>query len=111
MADDKKIRVSERERKVLEQLFDWGQEHEEGSCTYTRVIATHTKLSFKDARGGVRALVRKGLAEFHRGLFDDDGMVAGSGYCISSAGTKLIAAERDAKEKAEEAAAAQGKLV
>jgi len=102
-----KISVSPREHAVLAYLHEFGEAHEEGMCIYTRVIADEAKLSFKDARGGVRALVRKGLAEYHRGLFDDDGMVAGSGYCISRAGRELIAKELEA----EEAEKAQGKLV
>jgi len=38
----------------------------------------------------VRALARKGLAVYERGLFDEDGMVAGSGYRASFEGTLLV---------------------
>ena len=50
-----------------------------------------TKLEKTQVRRSVRSLARKGLAEFVRGLFDDDGMVAGSGYCCTRAGKELAA--------------------
>lgn len=79
-----KIKISEREEKILRFFAEWAGDHEEGSCTYTRVVEKQTGI--EKARRYIRSLVRKGLLEYHRGLFDDDGMVAGSGYCISTAG-------------------------
>lgn len=88
--------VSDREKKVLTMLAEhydaW-----EGRCVYTRTIAKETELTIEQARRSVKALVRKGLAEYHRGLFDDDGMVAGSGYCASKEGALLVNACKDCK--------------
>lgn len=47
-------------------------------------------LTIKEVRRACRSLRRKGLSEFHRGLMNDDGEVAGSGYCISRDGEALI---------------------
>lgn len=90
--------VSEREKAVLKCLAEhydaW-----EGTCIYTRTIAKETGLTLEQARRSVKALVRKGLAEYHRGLFNDDGMAAGSGYCASKEGALLINACKDCKVK------------
>lgn len=81
-----KITISDLQKKVLEELCVC----EEGYCMYFRSIASHTKLEERQVRLACRALKRKGLAEYVRGLFDDDGMVAGSGYAATDAGRKLI---------------------
>jgi DNA-binding MarR family transcriptional regulator len=85
---NKAIGVSEREHKclaVLAEIYD-----EESNCYYMRHIAKVTGLDLVQVRRSVRALARKGLAEYVRGLFDEDGMVAGSGYCCTRAGFELI---------------------
>ncbi|KKM23554.1 hypothetical protein LCGC14_1614060 [marine sediment metagenome] len=46
----------------------------------------------RTVRRHVRALARKGLAEYHRGLCDDEGKPAGAGYCITQAGIEAIEA-------------------
>ena len=50
-----------------------------------------TGLSRSEVCRACRSLARKGLAEYHRGLFNDEGDVAGSGYCASRAGERLVA--------------------
>lgn len=55
-------------------------------CLPFRVIESATGLSRTDVKRSVRALARKGLAEFHQGLCTEDGEFAGAGYCISVAG-------------------------
>lgn len=84
------MKISERQRKVLEVLVE--RHHEEDNCLYFRCIADRSGLDVRESRIAARALVRKGLAEYVRGLFDDDGMVAGSGYCSTTAGKILIEA-------------------
>lgn len=46
------------------------------------------------ARAGVRracrSLARKGLAEYHKGLWTEDGEPAGAGYCISKVGIAYL---------------------
>ena len=41
-------------------------------------------------RRHVRALARKGFAEYFRGLCTEDGDFAGAGYCITKAGQEAL---------------------
>ena len=41
-----------------------------------------------------RHLKRKGFAEFHKGLFTEDGYPAGSGYCITPEGRAALEASK-----------------
>lgn len=81
------IKIGGSERAVLLQLRGYARRDE--NCIYTRTIVELTGLKQTQARRAVRSLVRKGLAEYHRGVFDCDGMLAGSGYCISPSGETL----------------------
>lgn len=79
-----RVRVSEREARVLAVLARyWGTD---GPCVYFITIAREARMTIRRARLATRSLARKGLAEYVRGLFDDEGMVAGSGYCCTPAG-------------------------
>ena len=55
-------------------------------CVPFSPIERKTSLSRKDVRRTIRALARKGLAEFHFPLMDEDGYFRGAGYCISETG-------------------------
>jgi hypothetical protein len=77
-------KISERELKALNVLADF-YDHE-GNCLYFRTIAEKTRMNISQTRRSVRSLARKGLAEYVRGLFSDDGAVAGSGYCCTREG-------------------------
>ena len=83
------ITISERERKCLEYLAEIYPD-DEANVTYFRVLAKETKLTEQQVRRSVRALARKGLAQYVRGLFDLDGMVAGSGYMATFEGALFI---------------------
>jgi DNA-binding transcriptional MocR family regulator len=98
----KEIKVSDRERRVLKVLadgYDSGWYGEGSQCYFFRYIAKELKLEITQVRRACRALARKGLAEYVRGLFDDDGMVAGSGYCATKEGALLINACKDCKKE------------
>ena len=57
-----------------------------------RPISKATKLSRKRVRVVIRALARKGLTEYAKGLWSEyPGGPAGSGYRITSAGRKALA--------------------
>lgn len=92
------IKINDKERKVLGVMaedFD-----DDMNCRYFRSLASMTKLTIPEVRRAARSLTKKGLAEYHRGLFDEDGMVAGSGYCATKAGVDLIAEiERKGNQK------------
>lgn len=51
-----------------------------------RSIARRAKIKRTEIRRACRSLKRKGLAEFHRGCWTEDGEPAGSGYSATRAG-------------------------
>ena len=63
-------------------------------CMPFRPLMDRTELDRKTVRRNIRALARKGLAEYFRGLWTEDGDPAGAGYCITVAGQRL--ADKDA---------------
>lgn len=58
----------------------------EEACFGFDPICKATRLPRNRVRFICRHFRRKGWAEFYSGLFNDDGRVAGSGYCITKAG-------------------------
>lgn len=78
-------RLPPHQRAVLRELMvdDW---HDEIWCVYTRSICTGTGLIRPQVSRALKALRRYGFVEHQRGLFNDDGEVAGSGYRVTEAG-------------------------
>lgn len=62
----------------------------EGCLSY-RMISEFTGTDLKVLKKMVPELRKLGYVEFHRGLLDDDGQVAGSGHCLSYDKQKEIA--------------------
>ena len=90
-------KISERERKVLIDLAEvYG---DEADCRFMKYIGERTDLEYSQVRRSVRSLARKGYAEFVRGLFNDEGMVAGSGYRATKEGALLVKACIDCKKE------------
>ena len=59
-------------------------------CVPFLPIMSHTELDRKTVRRNVRALARKGLAEYFRGLWSEEtDLPAGAGYCITRKGRAL----------------------
>ena len=58
---------------------------DEVCCAFSPVIEK-TGLNRREVRLAVRRLARKGLAEYHKGLWSEDGEPAGAGYCITFEG-------------------------
>lgn len=88
------IKLNENEEKVLRHLTElysdsWGED----AYTYFRYIVEGTKLELKVVRRACRSLARKKLAEFMRGLMDDEGQVAGSGYGATQEGRDWVDAK------------------
>ena len=81
------MKINEKEKKVLSDLLIIYAD--DANCIYFRFIAEHTKLTIKEVKRACHSLAKKGLAEYVRGLFDDEGFTAGSGYCATEAGMKL----------------------
>lgn len=59
-------------------------------CVSFSVIQDHTRLDRRTVRRNVRALARSGYAEYFKGLFTEDGGMAGAGYCITRSGTSKM---------------------
>lgn len=57
-------------------------------CSGFLNIQQATGLPRADVKRSVRALARQGLAEFHKGLCDEDGNFTGSGYCVTLSGLR-----------------------
>ncbi len=59
-------------------------------CVPFAPLMAHTELDRKTVRRNVRALARKGLAEYFRGLWSEEtDLPAGAGYCITRKGRTL----------------------
>ena len=89
VAQRQAVKLSDRERACLLTINDLAH-GEAGYGIYFIAIAKETGLSLHQVRRSVRALSRKGLAELNRGLFTDDGMIAGSGYGVTPAGRSWV---------------------
>lgn len=76
--------MTDSDRKVLMALAECYQEDFGYVCF--RQIASLTKIDVKQIRRSCRRLARKGLAQYARGLWDDEGQPAGSGYSCTIAG-------------------------
>lgn len=72
------------ESKVLKCLGERARYDE--NCLPSGFIASLTDLSLLQARRAVKSLQRRGYAELVRGIFRDDGLLAGSGYCCTAEG-------------------------
>lgn len=72
-----------RERKVLAAFTDSGRDF---SFACFSVLMERTKLPRREVRVICRRLARKGLAQYGRGLWTEDGEPYGSGYAITEAG-------------------------
>jgi len=85
------MKLNDNERKVLAVLVVCGDDSWGGYCYFNfRALTGPTKLNRREVRLACRSLKRKGLAEFRRGLWSEDGEPAGSGYCASKAGVDFI---------------------
>ena len=87
--ETKKLNLNENETKVLTYLREESMPDGE-YCLPFDWISDGTTLDRKAVRRACRSLARKGLAGFYRGLMDDDGKVAGSGYSITFAGEDFV---------------------
>ena len=63
------------------------------------VIAADAGVDKEAARFACRRLRDKGLAIYGRGLFTEDGMVAGSGYALTPEGVAALSCDVSDKEQ------------
>ncbi len=85
------ISLTERERPVLLLLREYTRPYGEYCVPFSTLSGEPRNSAWTcEVRRIVRQLARKGLAEYYRGLFDDDGEMRGSGYCITRAGLATL---------------------
>lgn len=86
--------LTEREKPVLATLAELTRPYGEFCVPFYQISGAPSKSpETREVRRVVRQLARKGMAEFHRGLFDDEGMLCGSGYCITNDGLAALVTE------------------
>lgn len=78
-------KISDRESKALAALVEYYEE--QYACFST--IASDSGIDQDRIRRTVRSLARKGLAEYAKGLWTEDGEPAGSGYRATKLGREL----------------------
>jgi len=78
--------LNDNEIEVLTFLAEYARDCE--CCWAFKYI--DADLSLKEIKIACRSLADKGLTKFHRGLMDEDGKVAGSGYCSTQQGIEFI---------------------
>ena len=82
--------MTDNERKVLGAL----NFSEDGHCFCGFAwLMEETGLDRKAVRRACRSLKKKGLAQFARGLWNEDGEPCGSGYAATEQGAALTAAK------------------
>lgn len=81
------MNINDNERKVLSVLANIAR-WDENYMSFDGIKNNDVGLDRKQIRRACRSLARKGLAEYGRGLWSDEGNVAGSGYCATRAGVE-----------------------
>lgn len=86
-----KLNLPHAQRKVLVFLAErWNEDF--GYLPF-EPISRNTGLDVRLVRRACRALTRKGLAEFARGLWREDGGPGGSGYAATESGRAVLERE------------------
>jgi predicted GNAT superfamily acetyltransferase len=88
------MRINEIERGVLKVLVAARESDSDfyfkNFASIKRSLPTYVYLDRAAIRRACRSLSRKGLAEYGKGLWNDDGEVAGAGYAATREGAKAL---------------------
>jgi hypothetical protein len=87
--------VNENEKKVLKALAESYYDNDEFGFWGFDGLAKETCLDRKQVRRACRSLRRKGLAQFEKGLWTEDGEPAGAGYGATKEGAELARTEQE----------------
>ena len=85
-------RLTPNDAKVLRALDDCYDDYAGGGFSGFAGIVSRTGLNRRQVRLSCRRLKRKGLAQYARGLWNDDGQVAGAGYGLTEVAHKTLRA-------------------
>lgn len=80
------MNLSENENRVLEYLCQDGE-----LAWHFAPICQDLNMNRNEVRSACRSLRDKGMARFCRGLMDEDGQLAGSGYSATREGEQTFA--------------------
>ena len=94
MTEDNTNNIAAIEMSVLKILNEYSEPYGD-QAHYTWKIAEDAGLPKEYARVALISLRNKGMAIYLRGLFNDDGGTAGSGYAITVHGEIFLATECD----------------
>lgn len=83
------VRLSDREAKMLRAIAKEDAGIDGEMAWHFRGLARFSGIELHNVRRTIRALARKGLAEYCRGLSNEDGEFYGSGYALTKAGRDL----------------------
>ena len=75
--------MTENEKKVL---YAFVSVYDEDYYMNFKSIANAGEIDYRLVRRTVRAMARKGLTEFGKGLWTEDGEMAGAGYRLTKKG-------------------------
>lgn len=78
--------LSNDQQVVLKALAESYSTYEGFNYTGFKSLSAHTMMRKARVRVVTRQLARKGLAEYAKGLFTEDGAVAGAGYSVTTLG-------------------------
>jgi len=95
--------LTDHEAAVLEALAARHNISADTSYLHFGMIEERTGLDRGQVRDASRALAARGLAQFSRGLWTDDGTPGGSGYAITEVGHLVAEARRARAAAAQEA--------
>lgn len=84
-----KLKLTAEHKQVL---TAWKNCDEDFDCLAFDTIASNSGVDRRRIRRIVRHLARKGLAEFHQGLWTEDMRPAGSGYGLTLDGRRALLA-------------------
>ena len=84
-------KLNDSETKVLAALVEASGYEGFGYLGFAS-LSSETRLDRKKVRRACRSLARKGLAEYGRGLWTEDGELAGSGYAATPVGAQRAGA-------------------
>jgi hypothetical protein len=83
--------MSPNEQKALGALAEAYSDYEDFCFLSFKGVAERSGLDPKLVRRTVRSLARKGFARYGKGLWTDDGELAGAGYCCTKEGVAALA--------------------
>ena len=83
----------EKEKDAVLNCLYWHSQPAGEYCISFKFICAETGLTRETVQKICRRFAHEKMAEFWRGLMNEDGELAGSGYCISEAGKDLLDAK------------------